>query len=138
MTAVIASTSVALPAVVNSSTAMAAVAASQTAMTAVGNSQTALNAMAASNTALDALYARKTRMAGASKTYSGKVIVLEISGNNDFNVASYGYATLSDGTQPDWSSYKGKYAFFKQFKKAATAIKNDNGSDDWIDYFKIS
>ena len=129
---------VAMTAVAASTVAMTAVAASTVAMTAVGNSQTALNALAASDTALDALYARKTRMEGVSKTYSGKVIVLEISSNNAFNVASYGYATLSDGTQPDWSSYKGKYAFFKQFKKVATAIKNDNGSDDWIDYFKIS
>ena len=134
----VAASEVAMTAVAASTVAMTAVAASTVAMTAVGNSQTALNALAASDTALDALYARKTRMEGVSKTYSGKVIVLEISSNNAFNVASYGYATLSDGTQPDWSSYKGKYAFFKQFKKVATAIKNDNGSDDWIDYFKIS
>ena len=137
MAAVIAS-STALSAVVSSSTAMAAVVASQTAMAAVAASSTALNAIAASTTALDALYAKKSRMSGASTSKSGKFIILQISTDNAFNTSKYGYATLSDGSQPDWSSYTSKYAYFKQYKKVATYMKNDSDSDDWIDYFSCS
>ncbi len=147
MAAIIANSS-ALNTVVSSQTAMAAVAASQTAMAAVAdsstamqaiaNSQTALNAIAASTTALDALYAKKKRMSGASKTLSGKFIILQISSDNAFNTSRYGYATLSDGTKPDWSSYTAKYAYFKQYKKVATYMKNDTDSNDWIDYFQIA
>ena len=127
-----------MTAVAASSTAMAAVAASQTAMAAVAASQTALNAIAARTTALDALYAKKSRMSGASTSKSGKFIVLQISTDNAFNTSQYGYATLSDGSQPDWSNYKSKYAYFKQYKKVATYMKNDSDSDDWIDYFSCS
>ena len=127
-----------MAAVAASSTAMAAVAASQTAMTAVAASSTALNAIAASTTALDALYAKKSRMSGASTSKSGKFIILQISTDNAFNTSKYGYATLSDGSQPDWSSYTSKYAYFKQYKKVATYMKNDSDSDDWIDYFSCS
>ena len=127
-----------MTAVAASSTAMAAVAASQTAMAAVAASQTALNAIAASTTALDALYAKKSRMSGASTSKSGKFIVLQISTDNAFNTSKYGYATLSDGSQPDWSNYTSKYAYFKQYKKVATYMKNDSDSDDWIDYFSCS
>ena len=134
----IAASSTAMAAVAASQTAMAAVAASSTAMQAVANSQTALNALAASTTALDALYAKKKRMSGASKALSGKFIILQISDSNAFNTSSYGYATLSDGTKPNWNDYKGKYAYFKQYKKVATYMKNDTDSDDWIDYFQIA
>ena len=137
MTAVAAS-STAMTAVAASSTAMAAVAASSTAMQAVANSQTALNALAASTTALDALYAKKKRMSGASKALSGKFIILEISSDNAFNTSQYGYATLSDGSKPNWNNYLGKYAYFKQYKKVATYMKNDTDSNDWIDYFQIA
>ena len=136
--AAIAASSTAMTAVAASQTAMTAVAASSTAMQAVANSQTALNALAASTTALDALYAKKKRMSGASKTLSGKFIILQISDSNAFNTSSYGYATLSDGTKPNWNDYKGKYAYFKQYKKVATYMKNDTDSDDWIDYFQIA
>ena len=131
--------------VVASSTAMAAVAASQTAMTAVAASKVATGAIAASatalakiadsTTALDALYAKKSRLTGASASKSGKFIILQISSSSAFSTSKYGYATLSDGSQPDWGSYLGKYAYFKQFKMVATFIKNDTESDDWIDYF---
>ena len=117
---------------------MTAVAASSTAMTAVAASQTALNALAASTTALDALYAKKKRMSGGGKNLSGKFIILEISSNNSFDTSQYGYATLSDGTKPDWKNYKAKYAYFKQYKKVATYMRNDTESDDWIDYFQIA
>ena len=117
---------------------MAAVAASSTAMTAIGASQTALNALAASTTALDALYAKKKRMSGASKSLSGKFIVLEISTDNAFSTSEYGYATLSDGSKQDWKNYKAKYAYFKQYKKVATYMRNDTDSNDWIDYFQIA
>ena len=136
--AAVAASQTAMAAVAASQTAMAAVAASSTAMQAVANSQTALNALAASTTALDALYAKKKRMSGASKTLSGKFIILQISDSNAFNTSSYGYATLSDGTKPNWNDYKGKYAYFKQYKKVATYMKNDTDSDDWIDYFQIA
>ena len=132
------SSQTAMTAVAASSTAMAAVAASSTAMAAVAASQTALNAIAANTTALDALYTKKKRMSGASKTLSGKFIILQISSDNAFNTSSYGYATLSDGTKPDWSSYTAKYAYFKQYKKVATYMKNDTDSNDWIDYFQIA
>ena len=117
---------------------MTAVAASQTAMNAIGNSATALNAIAANTVALDALYAKKKRMSGASASLSGRFIILAISSSNAFNTSKYGYATLSDGSKPDWSSYLGKYAYFKQYKKVATYMKNDTDSDDWIDYFQIA
>lgn len=136
--AAIAASSTAMAAVAASQTAMAAVADSSTAMQAITNSQTALNAIAASTTALDALYAKKKRMSGASKTLSGKFIILQISSDNAFNTSRYGYATLSDGTKPDWSSYTAKYAYFKQYKKVATYMKNDTDSNDWIDYFQIA
>ena len=126
----------ALNAVVSSQTAMAAVAASQTAMAAIAASSTALSAIAASTTALDAIYAKKKRMSGASASLSGKFIILQISNDNAFDTSRYGYATLSDGSKPKWDSYKDKYAYFKQYKKIATYMKNDTDSDDWIDYFQ--
>ena len=115
---------------------MAAVAASQTAMAAIAASSTALSAIAASTTALDALYAKKKRMSGASASLSGKFIILQISNDNAFDTSQYGYATLSDGSKPNWGSYKDKYAYFKQYKKIATYMKNDTDSNDWIDYFQ--
>ena len=134
MTAVAAS-QVAMAAVAASQVAMAAVAASNTATKAIAASQTALNAIAGSTTALDALYAKKSRLTGASAAKSGKFIILEISANSAFDTSQYGYATLSDGSKPNWLDYKSKYAYFKQFKKIATYIKNDTEGDDWIDYF---
>ena len=70
-----------------------------------------------------------------SASKSGKFIILQISNDSVFNTSKYGYATLSDGSQPSWENYKGKYAFFMQYKKIATYIKNDTEGDDWIDYF---
>ena len=124
-----------MTAIAASQVAMAAVAASNTATKAIAASQTALNAIAGSTTALDALYAKKSRLTGASASKSGKFIILEISANSAFDTSRYGYATLSDGSQPNWQDYKSKYAYFKQFKKIATYIKNDTEGDDWIDYF---
>ena len=115
---------------------MAAVASSSTAMAAIAASSTALSAIAASTTALDAIYAKKKRMSGASASLSGKFIILQISNDNAFDTSRYGYATLSDGSKPKWDSYKDKYAYFKQYKKIATYMKNDTDSDDWIDYFQ--
>ena len=131
----VAASSVAMAAVASSQVAMAAVAASNTATKAIAASQTALNAIAGSTTALDALYAKKSRLTGASAAKSGKFIILEISANSAFDTSQYGYATLSDGSKPNWQDYKSKYAYFKQFKKIATYIKNDTEGDDWIDYF---
>ena len=124
-----------MTAIAASQVAMAAVAASNTATKAIAASQTALNAIAGSTTALDALYAKKSRLTGASASKSGKFIILQISNDSVFNTLKYGYATLSDGSQPSWENYKGKYAFFMQYKKIATYIKNDTEGDDWIDYF---
>ena len=124
-----------MTAVAASQVAMTAVAASNTATKAIAASQTALNAIAGSTTALDALYAKKSRLTGASASKSGKFIILEISSNSAFDTSQYGYATLSDGSKPNWQDYKSKYAYFKQFKKIATYIKNDTEGDDWIDYF---
>ena len=135
MTAVAAS-STAMTAVASSQTAMTAVASSQTARAAIAASSTALSAIAASTTALDAIYAKKKRMSGASASLSGKFIILQISNDNAFDTSRYGYATLSDGSKPKWDSYKDKYAYFKQYKKIATYMKNDTDSDDWIDYFQ--
>ena len=124
-----------IDAVVASSTAMTAVAASSVATSAIAASTTALTAIAGSTTALDALYAKKSRLTGASASKSGKFIILEISSNSAFDTSQYGYATLSDGSKPNWQDYKSKYAYFKHFKKIATYIKNDTEGDDWIDYF---
>ena len=134
MTAIAAS-STAMAAVAASSTAMAAVAASSAATSAIAASTTALTAIAGSTTALDAFYAKKSRLTGASASKSGKFIILEISSNSAFDTSQYGYATLSDGSKPNWQDYKSKYAYFKHFKKIATYIKNDTEGDDWIDYF---
>ena len=130
------SSSAAMSAVAASQTAMAAIAASQTAMAAIAASSIALSAIAASTTALDSIYAKKKRMSGASASLSGKFIILQISNDNAFDTSQYGYATLSDGSKPKWDSYKGKYAYFKQYKKIATYMKNDTDRDDWIDYFQ--
>ena len=124
-----------MTAVAASQTAMTAVAASKVATGAIAASATALAKIAGSTTALDALYAKKSRLTGASASKSGKFIILQISSSSAFSTSKYGYATLSDGSQPDWGSYLGKYAYFKQFKMVATFIKNDTESDDWIDYF---
>ena len=131
----VAASSTAMAAVAASSTAMTAVAASSAATSAIAASTTALTAIAGSTTALDALYAKKSRLTGASAAKSGKFIILEISSNSAFDTSQYGYATLSDGSKPNWQDYKSKYAYFKHFKKIATYIKNDTEGDDWIDYF---
>lgn len=132
----VAASSTAMTAVINNSTALNAVVSSSTAMAAIAASSTALSAIAASTTALDAIYAKKKRMSGARASLSGKFIILQISDGNAFDTSQYGYATLSDGSKPNWGSYKAKYAYFKQYKKIATYMKNDTDSDDWIDYFQ--
>ena len=134
--AAIASSQTAMAAVIANATALNAVVSSSTAMAAIAASSTALNAIAASTTALDAIYAKKKRMSGASASLSGKFIILQISNDNAFDTSQYGYATLSDGSKPNWGSYKDKYAYFKQYKKIATYMKNDTDSNDWIDYFQ--
>ena len=130
--------STAMTAVAASSTAMTAVAASATAMGKIAAVDAALSKLAASTTAMDALYARKKRLAGGSASKSGKFIILEISQSNAFNTSKYGYATLSDGSKPDWSSYLAKYAFFQKYPKYATYMLNDTDSDDYIYYFDIA
>ena len=137
MTAVAAS-STAMTAVAASSTAMTAVAASATAMGKIAAVDAALSKLAASTTAMDALYARKKQLKGGSASKSGKFIILEISQSNAFNTSKYGYATLSDGSKPDWSSYLAKYAFFQKYPKYATYMLNDTDSDDYIYYFDIA
>ena len=137
MTAVAAS-STAMTAVAASSTAMTAVAASATAMGKIAAVDAALSKLAASTTAMDALYARKKQMKGGSASKSGKFIILEISQSNAFNTSKYGYATLSDGSKPDWSSYLAKYAFFQKYPKYATYMLNDTDSGDYIYYFDIA
>ena len=134
--AAIAASQTAMAAIIGNSTALNAVVSSSTAMAAIAASSIALSAIAASTTALDAIYAKKKRMSGASASLSGKFIILQISNDNAFDTSQYGYATLSDGSKPKWDSYKGKYAYFKQYKKIATYMKNDTDRDDWIDYFQ--
>lgn len=127
-----------MTAVAASSTAMTAVAASATAMGKIAAVDAALSKLAASTTAMDALYARKKQMKGGSASKSGKFIILEISQSNAFNTSKYGYAILSDGSKPDWSSYLAKYAFFQKYPKYATYMLNDTDSDDYIYYFDIA
>ena len=134
----VAADSTAMTAVAASSTAMTAVAASATAMGKIAAVDAALSKLAASTTAMDALYARKKQMKGGSASKSGKFIILEISASNAFNTSKYGYATLSDGSKPDWSSYLAKYAFFQKYPKYATYMLNDTDSDDYIYYFDIA
>lgn len=134
----VAADSTAMNAVAASSTAMTAVAASATAMGKIAAVDAALSKLAASTTAMDALYARKKQMKGGSASKSGKFIILEISQSNAFNTSKYGYATLSDGSKPDWSSYLAKYAFFQKYPKYATYMLNDTDSDDYIYYFDIA
>ena len=130
--------STAMTAVAASSTAMTAVAASATAMGKIAAVDAALSKLAASTTAMDALYARKKQMKDGGASKSGKFIILEISQSNTFNTSKYGYATLSDGSKPDWSSYLAKYAFFQKYPKYATYMLNDTDSDDYIYYFDIA
>ena len=130
--------STAMTAVAASSTAMTAVAASATAMGKIAAVDAALSKLAASTTAMDALYTRKKKLAGGSASKSGKFIILEISQSNAFNTSKYGYATLSDGSKPDWSNYLAKYAFFQKYPKYATYMLNDTDSDDYIYYFDIA
>ena len=127
-----------MTAVAASSTAMTAVAASATAMGKIAAVDAALSKLAASTTAMDALYTRKKQLKGSSASKSGKFIILEISQGNAFNTSKYGYATLSDGSKPDWSSYLAKYAFFRKYPKYATYMLNDTDSDDYIYYFDIA
>ena len=134
----VAADSTAMTAVAASSTAMTAVAASATAMGKIAAVDAALSKLAASTTAMDALYARKKQMKDGGASKSGKFIILEISQSNTFNTSKYGYATLSDGSKPDWSSYLAKYAFFRQYPKYATYMLNDTDSDDYIYYFDIA
>ena len=134
----VAADSTAMTAVAASSTAMTAVAASATAMGKIAAVDAALSKLAASTTAMDALYTRKKKLAGGSASKSGKFIILEISASNAFNTSKYGYATLSDGSKPDWSSYLAKYAFFQKYPKYATYMLNDTDSDDYIYYFDIA
>ena len=134
--AAVASSQTAMTAIISNATALNAVVSSSTARTAIAASSTALSAIAASTTALNALYAKKKRMSGASASLSGKFIILQISNDNAFDTSQYGYATLSDGSKPNWGSYRDKYAYFKQYKKIATYMKNDTDSNDWIDYFQ--
>ena len=134
----LAADSTAMTAVAASSTAMTAVAASATAMGKIAAVDAALSKLAASTTAMDALYARKKQLKGGSASKSGKFIILEISQSNAFNTSKYGYATLSDGSKPDWSSYLAKYAFFRKYPKYATYMLNDTDSDDYIYYFDIA
>jgi hypothetical protein len=47
------------------------------------------------------------------------------------------YMTTSDGTNPDWSSYKSKYAFFKKYKKYCKYVQNDTDSNDYVVIYKI-
>ena len=112
--------------------------ASYSSMAGVAADATAMNAVAASTTAMDALYARKKNMSGGSASKSGKFIILEISANNAFDTSKYGYVTLSDGSKPNWGNYLAKYAFFKQYPKYATYMRNDTDSDDYIYYFDIT
>ena len=134
----VAADATAMNAVAASSTAMNAVAASATAMGKIAAVDAALSKLAASTTAMDALYARKKKLNGGSASKSGKFIILEISASNAFNTSKYGYATLSDGSKPDWSSYLAKYAFFRKYPKYATYMLNDTDSDDYIYYFDIT
>lgn len=127
-----------MAAIAANGTAMTAVAASATAMGKIAAVDAALSKLAASTTAMDALYARKKQMKGGSASKSGKFIILEISQSNAFNTSKYGYATLSDGSKPDWSSYLAKYAFFQKYPKYATYMLNDTDSDDYIYYFDIA
>ena len=129
-------------AVVSSTEAMTAVAAAPAAMQALIVNADAITAAAASETAYQAIFANAEALGAvvASKPAMEAMIASPsaLSASNAFNTSSYGYATLSDGTKPNWNDYKGKYAYFKQYKKVATYMKNDTDSDDWIDYFQIA
>lgn len=87
---------------------------------------------------LNYMWENKKQMLGADKSLTGSFIVLEISSGNSHNVNNnWGYVTLRDGTQPDWSNYKGKYKFLEQYPQIVTFMKNDTESDDYIYYYEI-
>lgn len=87
---------------------------------------------------LNYMWENKKQMLGAGKSLTGSFIVLEISSGNAHNVnANWGYVTLRDGTQPDWTNYKGKYKFLEQYPQIVTFMKNDTESNDYIYYYEI-
>lgn len=87
---------------------------------------------------LNYMWENKKQMLGADKYLTGSFIVLEISSGNSHSVNNnWGYVTLRDGTQPDWSNYKGKYKFLEQYPQIVTFMKNDTESDDYIYYYEI-
>lgn len=87
---------------------------------------------------LNYMWENKKQMLGAGESLTGSFIVLEISSGNAHNVNNnWGYVTLRDGTQPDWSNYKGKYKFLEQYPQIVTFMKNDTESDDYIYYYEI-
>ncbi|WP_085832126.1 hypothetical protein [Clostridium merdae] len=113
------------------------VAASSTAMKAIANSSIAMRVISNSSVAMNVLYTKKSRLSGAKKNTNGKMIILEISPGNTHSVESYGYATLSDGSKPNWNGYISRFAYFQMFPMYATYIRNDTEFDDWVDYFLI-
>lgn len=87
---------------------------------------------------LNYMWENKKQMLGADKSLTGSFIVLEISSGNAHSVNNnWGYVTLRDGKQPDWSNYKGKYKFLEQYPQIVTFMKNDTESDDYIYYYEI-
>ncbi len=75
---------------------------------------------------LNYMWENKKQMLGAGESLTGSFIVLEISSGNAHNVNNnWGYVTLRDGTQPDWSNYKGKYKFLEQYPVIVTFMTND-------------
>lgn len=87
---------------------------------------------------LNYMWENKKQMLGAGESLTGSFIVLEISPGNSHSVNNnWGYVTLRDGTQPDWSNYKGKYKFLEQYPQIVTFMKNDTESDDYIYYYEI-
>lgn len=127
----------AMNSILNLHIAIESIAGSTHAMEKMIDSDEALKKIAGSNLFLDELYKRKSSLYGRSESYSGKVIVLEISRSNTFNEYRSGYAILSDGSKPDWSNYEHKYSYFKKYPKYAKYIKNDGDSNDYIYYYKI-
>lgn len=88
--------------------------------------------------AIDAMYRLSRTVRGSRTNVSGgKYILLEVSNGNTFNNGKYGGITLKDGSHPDWSDYKEKGAYFKQYTQYATSIQNDTESDDEFKYFDL-
>lgn len=100
------------------------------------DNQDLMFAISKNDTILNIMYdSYKKINSGASSTISGgKYIILEVSGSNAYS-SSWGETRRNGSTLSGWSSYRGKFQYFKQYLNYVDYIRNDTNSDDWVYYY---